>query len=111
MDTLRGLFADGIVWHDNGSSPLAGEYKGQDEVFGLFGRLMQEMDSFRIEIHDLLANDTHGVALVQTLAERDGKHAEGNAAQIFHFGADGLVTEFWDFPDPASLAAFEALFD
>ena len=41
MATLGELFADDIVWHIGGRSPIAGDYKGKDEVFGFFAQLAQ----------------------------------------------------------------------
>ena len=39
-----------------------------------FGKLMQvPADAFRLEIHDVLANDTHGVVLANVQAEKMGR--------------------------------------
>ena len=32
--TLGELFADNIVWHVGGRSPITGDYKGKEQVFG-----------------------------------------------------------------------------
>jgi hypothetical protein len=41
---------------------------------GFFGKLMElSGGTFRIEIHDVVANDTHGVVLVTTHGERGGQ--------------------------------------
>jgi ketosteroid isomerase-like protein len=36
MAALDALFADDVVWHVAGRSPLSGEHKGKGEVFGTF---------------------------------------------------------------------------
>lgn len=97
MDTLRNEnFTSDITFHVRGSGPLSGDYKGIDEVFGFFGRLMQETGgSFRLDVHDILANDEHGVALVRTHAERGGSVLEQNIVHVFHVNAEGKATEFW----------------
>src|SRR3954454_24265968 len=41
MDTIRGLFADDIVFHVPGNSQVSGEYRGTDGVFGFFGKLVE----------------------------------------------------------------------
>src|SRR5436190_14912958 len=93
MATLDQLFADDIIWHVPGRSPLSGDYTGKEAVFGLFGRLAQETGgNFRIELHDVLANDEHAVALTTTTGERDGKSLNQNGVQVFHV-RDGKVTE------------------
>jgi ketosteroid isomerase-like protein len=96
MDTINELFADAVVWHVAGRSPLSGDYNGKEEVFGFFAKL-QEMSegTSKVEVHDLLANDEHGVAVVTESATRNGRNHEGNATHVLHV-RDGQVTEFWD---------------
>ena len=76
-----------------------GDYAGKDEVFGLFGRLAEMFGgNFRLDIHDILANDEQVVALVTTHAERAGKMLVDNGTQVFHI-RDGKVTESWFNPE------------
>jgi uncharacterized protein len=97
LEKVRSLFADDIVWHVGGSSQIAGDYGGHQEVLGFFGKLAElSGGTFRVDIHDLLANDVHGVALVTARAERDDQRLDAREANIFHL-ADGKVTEFWAF--------------
>jgi ketosteroid isomerase-like protein len=96
MDTVSGLFADDIVWHEGGRNPLSGEYKGKDQVFSLFARLVELSEgTLRIEVHDVVANDEHGVALVTISASRKGRTFSGTSADVFHI-RDGKALEFWD---------------
>jgi uncharacterized protein len=96
MDTINELFADDVVWHVAGRSSLSGDYNGKEQVFGFFAKL-QEMSegTSKVEVHDLLANDEHGVAVVTESATRSGRNHGGNATHVFHL-RDGQVTEFWD---------------
>lgn len=96
LDTINELFADDIVWHVAGRSPLAGDYTGKEQVFGFFAKL-QEMSegTAKVEVHDLLANDEHGVAVVTETATRGGAHHHGHATHLLHL-REGKVTEFWD---------------
>jgi ketosteroid isomerase-like protein len=104
MDTLRELFAEGIVWHVPGNNMLSGDYQGRDAVFGFFGKLLQESGgSFRQEVHDVLANDTHGVVLVDAHAERGGKTLDTHAVHVMHVD-DGQVTEFWNLVEDTTKA-------
>ncbi len=103
MATVGELLSDDIVWHVGGNNQLTGDYEGKEAVFGFFARLMEESGgSFKNDIHDMLANDEHGVALVTTSATRGGKSAEGRAVHIFHM-SDGLMTEFWSFAEDQAL--------
>jgi len=102
MATLSDLLADDIVWHSGGNNILTGDYEGKEAVLGFFGRLMQESGgSFKNDVHDMLANDEHGVALVTSSATRGGVSFEGNAVHIFHM-RDGKMTEFWSFAEDQS---------
>jgi uncharacterized protein len=93
---LNDFFAEDLLWHDTGRNQLAGEYRGRDAVYQFFGRLMEITEgSFHIDVHAVLADDDHGVALVRMTASRGGKSSTTNDAHVFHL-RDGRVTEFWD---------------
>jgi uncharacterized protein len=95
LATLSELIADDVTWHQNGVGPLSGTYLGRDEVFGFFGRLAEETaGTFRLDVHDVLANDEHAVALCTVSASRGGKSIEVPVANVSHL-RDGKVTEFW----------------
>lgn len=95
METIDSMFADDITWHSPGNNPISGSYEGKQQVFEMFGRLREMTDSFSQELHDVLANDDHAVALVKTRAERDGKQLESSAAHVYHV-EDGKVVSFWN---------------
>ena len=98
MATLNELFSNDVVWHGGGRSPIAGEYRGKQAVFGLFAQLAERAGgTFKIDIHDVLANNDHVVALVRTRAERGGKQLNNTGVQIFHVKG-GKVTESWFHP-------------
>ena len=93
---LNDLFAEDLLWHVNGRSQFAGEYRGREAVFGFFGKLIEVTEgSLRIDLHALFADDDHSVALVVTTASRGGRSASVNVAHVFHM-RDGKVVEFWD---------------
>ena len=97
LDTIRAMFHPDIVWHTGGKSPLAGDYKGIDEVFGFFGRILQETGGqFFNEVHDAIANDEHTIVLVTQTAERNGRKLSLRAVNVEHV-TDGKVTESWFF--------------
>jgi uncharacterized protein len=97
--TLGELFADDIVWHVGGRSPITGDYKGKELVFGFLAQLAERAGgTFRLDVHDVLANDEHVVALIKATGERQGKTLNNNAAQVFHVQG-GKVTEAWFYPD------------
>jgi ketosteroid isomerase-like protein len=95
MATVASLFADDVVWHSPGRSAISGNFKGQDEVFAFFGKLVEMTGgNFGIEVHDVLANDEHATVLVHAKGQRDGASWEGNIVHVLHL-ADGKVKEIW----------------
>ena len=95
LDTLRELFTGDIVFHVPGRNQLAGDYRGQDEVFGMFGRLVElSGGTFKIERHHVLADDSHGSVLSTVTAQRDGKSLSVKSVDVFHFSGD-KVSEIW----------------
>jgi ketosteroid isomerase-like protein len=108
MATVGGLFGDDIVFHVPGNSPISGEYKGKDEVFGFLAQLPVLTDgSFRLDVHDVVGNDEHVVALVRGSGSRpDGRTLDMPIAQVFHV-RDGKAVEFWGMAeDQAKADAF-----
>jgi uncharacterized protein len=96
LAALNDLFADDVLWHVDGRNQLVGEYRGRDAVYGFFGRLMEVTEgTFHLDVHAVLADDAHGVALVVTTASRPGRSVTTQNAHVFHL-RDGRVTEFWD---------------
>jgi ketosteroid isomerase-like protein len=100
LDALRNeYFAPEIVWHTPGRSPLAGDFRGIDEVLASFGKLFElSGGTFTTELHDVLANDEHAVALGVSRAQREGKTLESRYAHVTHF-RDGKLTESWFHPE------------
>jgi ketosteroid isomerase-like protein len=98
LETIDALFDDDIVWHVAGRGPLSGEYHGKQEVFGFFGKIMElSGGTSKLEVHDILASDDHGVALLTGSASREGREFSGSDVHVFHI-RDGKVVEFWDSP-------------
>lgn len=98
IQALDDVFAEDILWHVGGRSSLAGDYKGRQEVYGFFGKLAEGTGgTLRLEIHDVLANDHHGVALVHSSGQREGKMLDDNALHVFELEG-GKVKEFWGYP-------------
>jgi ketosteroid isomerase-like protein len=96
LATLSELIADDAVWHAQGVGPLSGDYHGRDQVFGFFGRLAEETGgTFRLDVHDILANDEHTAVLATLTASRNGKSIEVPVVNVSHNDGNGKITEFW----------------
>jgi ketosteroid isomerase-like protein len=95
VDTLRKVFAHNVVFHQSGRSPLAGDYHGIDQVLGFFQKLAERSGgTFRVTLHDVLANHEHAVGLHTAEAEREGRHLRSRTALVLHV-RDGKITEAW----------------
>ena len=107
MATIAGLFADDIVWHFPGRNPLAGDYKGRDEVLAFFAKSMEMAGgTLKVEVHDVLANDEHGVGLFRATGQRGTKRLADNGVNVFHI-KDGKATEVWSHAgDPVAVDEF-----
>jgi hypothetical protein len=104
LETVGALFDDAIEWHVTGG-PLVGTYKGTQQVFGFFGQLFERSGgTFRLEIHDMLANDEHVVVLLRERAEREGRVLDANAVHVWHI-RERKAAEFWGIP--ADVDAFD----
>ena len=81
VERLRQLIHPDIVWHVPGRNALTGEYKGIDEVLGLFGLLASLTGgTFRSELHDVVAGDEHVVGLHVEHGERAGRSLKASLA-------------------------------
>ncbi len=88
-------WAPDIIWHFPGRGVFAGEYRGTPEFLAVLGRVMELTGgTYRTELHDVLANDDHAVALLTVHAERDGKTLQDNEVLTIHM-RDGKAAEVW----------------
>lgn len=92
---LNEIFAEDLVWHEGGRNQLSGDYHGRDAVFGFFGTTMEVTGgSLHLDLHTVLADDEHGVALVAVSASRGGRSITVNAVDVVHL-RDGKFVEVW----------------
>ena len=64
VNMLRELLHQDSVWHAPGRNPVAGDHQGVEAILGFFARTMELTGgTFRVELHDVLANDEHAVAI------------------------------------------------
>jgi uncharacterized protein len=100
MDALRNKFlADNVRWHLPGRNPLSGDYEGPEQVMQYFARILELTGgTLSIDLHDVLANDNHAVALYTIGGDRAGKQRlNDNQVLIFHL-RDGKASEVWTQP-------------
>jgi uncharacterized protein len=102
-DTMRELFAPDVAWHVAGRHPLAGSFKGVEEVLRHFGQIQERAGgTYRSEVHDIVGNDQHVFAAFIATAKRAGKSLRDGQILLCHV-SDGKVTEAWLLPGDAHL--------
>ena len=98
VETLVTFFASDAKAHVPGRSQVAGDYEGLEQVLGYIGKLGElSGGTLRFQVHSLLADDTHGVALINDRAEREGKTLDVNNVHAWHL-SDGKLREIWIYP-------------
>ena len=92
LDRVGELIADDIVIHFPGRNPMAGERRGRDEVMSFFRTMVQRAGISNVppDVHDVLANDDHVVALLT----RKIAGIDASVAVVYHV-RDGKITEVW----------------
>lgn len=99
MDALQNrFFAPDITWHYAGKSQLGGRYQGIEQVLRWLCRSYELCEgTLTIELHEVVGNDTHVVALAIMRAKRNGRQLHDQSVQAFHL-ADGKAIEVWTLP-------------
>ncbi|MFE6283520.1 nuclear transport factor 2 family protein [Streptomyces sp. NPDC057877] len=93
MDTLRGLIAADCTHHVPGSHPLSGDFKGQDAIIDMYGRLAQETaGTMSVELrHVMVDGRGHAVAVHRFQAERSGRSYDDTGCLVFRIVGDKIT--------------------
>lgn len=95
LNWIRDHWTDDIVYHVPAPSAVASDYRGKDGVMAYLAKLRDlTKGSLQAEVHDVLANDEHGVALLVVTASSRGKEITWNQINIYHL-RDGKIAEAW----------------
>ena len=94
MAIVDAFMADDIIWHEIGRTEPR---RGKDELRATMTEGMSDV-TIRYEVHDVVANDDHTIALGTATVTRNGKTLEYRTAEIYHI-RDGKAVERWAFSD------------
>jgi len=87
--------ADDVVWHAPGTNRFSGRFEGRDAVVRRLEAMQEAGIVPRFDVHDVVANDEHAIALVhQHLEVADGRRYDQQQVQVAHV-RDGRIAEFW----------------
>jgi ketosteroid isomerase-like protein len=98
LKALSDTWSDDFIWHAHGSV-FGGDFKGKDAAIGAIARYPQEFQDITLDFHDIVANDKHVVALVNSSFKRGGKTYQDQLVYIFHINDQGKSTEAWIIAD------------
>src|SRR2546423_15493491 len=80
LEAVRELLAEDVAWHVPGRSPIAGDYRGRDEVLRYFvTRRELAHATFRILVRGVLADDERAVIFAGGQVQRGGGTSTGGA--------------------------------
>ena len=100
MEWMNEHLHENILWHEPGGNFLSGDVRGREALLAHFAKQVQHFLP-EFDVHDVVANDEHGVVLVShRLTRTDGSEHEYDAAHVYHL-RDGKLAEAWECPaDP-----------
>ena len=99
METLRQLWTEDVVWHVGGHNRLSGDKRGADAILAYFQQLIEATgNTLRVELHDVVANDTHVVSMHTPTAEHGGRRLNAHVVLVTHM-CEGKFAEIWDHAD------------
>jgi hypothetical protein len=94
-DAVAAAFADDVVWHAPGTSRFSGMFQGKVAVLDRFAGLADAGLQTRFDVHDVVANDEHAVALVDLhVQDAGGRRYDQQQVQVMHLRG-GLIVEYW----------------
>ena len=98
------LIADDVEWHEIGRTEAI---VGKDALAARYAGALPEWD-ITADVHDIIANDEHAIALVTATARMGGRNFTYRTVEIYHV-RDGKISARWAFSDDtARINAFFA---
>ncbi len=92
---MEDAFDEDVIWHSPGTNRFSGEYRGRAATIERLDRMRDAGISTRFDVHDVVANDEHAVALAHLHLEvADGRRYDQPQVQVAHVRS-GKIVEFW----------------
>ena len=92
LEAAASYLADDVIWHEIGR---AEPRRGKAELAAGMGEVDYEITG---QLHDILGNDEHVVALIDATGTRGDHSLSYRVAEIYHV-LDGKIIERWAFSD------------
>lgn len=96
-----------VTFQVMGKSKLAGKFDRSNFQKSFISQLKElSSGTFKMEIHDIMASDRHGMVLSTNTLERDGKKLEYRSVQVWRI-ENGILLAFYEYP--RDLYQFDAI--
>jgi uncharacterized protein len=93
MGRLVKLIAPDVIRHVPGTNFISGTYTSREAIVGCFGKMFEMTEgSYQPQLHDILADDDHTVALLHATAHRGDKTFDQDYTFVCHI-RDGQIAE------------------
>ncbi len=102
LDSASEYLSDDLVFH----SPIFRQPVGKDALRSATQRIVDPTDKYTLEIHDILANDEHVVAVFVVRGRRGERVLNERGVHVIHLDDEGKVAELWAVTDPKPHLAF-----
>jgi hypothetical protein len=97
IPTVLTILSDAITWHVPGRGPLAGDYRGHDDVVGFFGKAMDlSGGTLRVDVDEIIGDGDRVVALTTVSAERAGQRWSSPEVHVWRI-RDGKAIDFREY--------------
>jgi ketosteroid isomerase-like protein len=92
---IEGTFDDDVTWHAPGTNRFSGQFRGRAAALERLAAMREAGISTRFDVHDVVANEEHAVALAHLHLEvADGRRYDQPQVAVAHV-RDGRIVEFW----------------
>ena len=92
---MEAAFDEDLTWHAPGTNRFSGQFRGRTAAMERLGQMREAGISTHFDVHDVVANDEHAIALVHLhLAVADGRRYDQPQVAVAHV-QDGRIAEFW----------------
>lgn len=95
IQAMETAFDDDVTWHAPGTNRFSGQFRGRTAAMQRLAQMREAGISTGFDVHDVVANDEHAVALVHLHLEvADGRRYDQPQVQVAHV-REGRIVEFW----------------
>lgn len=98
LPAILNACADNMTFQVAGKSKLAGKYTKETVIPDFFAKLVVlSKNTLKVEVHDILASDRHGIALCTDTVEKNGDKVQLRTVHVWRF-ENGKPVAWYEYP-------------